>query len=223
MTALRMLTDGVWDLRDIFLLPGGVKLPARTSVLRDGEGGLVLYGPLELSDEQAAAIDALGEVRTIVGPSLFHHLYLRQAKERWPEAELIGAPGLDAKRASLPFDRIASDGELAPGVRAVVMGGMPRINETVLVHEPSATLVCADLCFRIQEAKGVSKLTFKLLGDYGDTLKCSRLWRWCINDRDAYRASLQALMAQEFDAVVMAHGDPVLSGARAQLEAVVVR
>ncbi len=220
MTVLRSLTDGVWDLQDVLSLPGGVKLPTRTTILRDAAGGLVLYGPLKLSDEQAAAIDALGEVRTIVGPSLFHHLYLRQAKERWPEAQLLGAPGLDVKRENLSFDRMLSDGELAPGVRAVVMRGMPKLNETVLVHEPSATMACADLCFRIQEAKGISKLAFRLMGDYGHTLKCSRLWKWSIKDRDAYRASLESLLAADFDAVVMAHGDPVMDGAKAQLQAV---
>jgi len=220
MTALRELTDGVWDLGDVITLPGGVKLPCRTTVLKDRDGGLVVYGPLELSDEQAAAIDALGEVRTLVGPSLFHHLYLRQAKERWPEARLLGAPGLDAKRPNLSFDGMLESGELAPGIRAQVVGGMPKLNETVLVHEPSATLACADLCFRIQEAKGFPKLVFKLMGDYGDTLLCSRLWRWSIKDRAAYRASLEALLAEDFDAVVMAHGDPVMDGAKAQLTAV---
>lgn len=218
MTVLRSLTDGVWDLGDVLSLPGGVKLPSRTTVLRDADGGLVLYGPLKLTDEQAAAIDALGEVRTIVGPSLFHHLYLRQAKERWPEARLLGAPGLDAKRENLSFDGLLEDGELAPGVRALTIQGMPKLNEVVLIHEPSGTLACADLCFRIREAKGMSKLAFKLMNDMGDTLKRSRLWKWSIKDQGAYRASLDTLLSQDFDAVVMAHGDPVLEGGKGQLE-----
>lgn len=218
MTALRSLTDGVWDVGDVLSMPGGMKLPSRTTILRDADGGLVLYGPLDLSAEQAAAIDALGEVRTIVGPSLFHHLFLRQAKERWPEAKLLGAEGLDQKRESLAFDGTLAEGEVAPGIRALTMGGMPKINETVLVHEPSGTLVCADLCFRIREAKGLSKLAFKLMGDMGDTLKRSRLWKWSIKDREAYGRSLDALLAEDFDAVVMAHGDPVFEGAKAQLE-----
>ncbi len=222
MTNLRSLTDGVWDVGDVLTMPGGMKLPTRTTVLRDADGGVLLYGPLELSGEQASAIDALGEVRTIVGPSLFHHLYLRQAKERWPEARLLGAEGLDEKRSTLAFDGVATDGELAPGIRALTMRGMPKINEVVLVHEPSGTMVCADLCFRIREAKGLSKLAFKLMNDMGDTLKRSRLWKWSIKDREAYRASLDALLAQDFDAVVMAHGDPVLEGGKGQLEAVML-
>jgi hypothetical protein len=218
MTALRSLTDGVWDLGDVLSMPGGIRLPSRTTILRDADGGLLLYGPLKLSEEEAAAIDALGEVRTIVGPSLFHHLYLRQAKERWPEARLLGAEGLDEKRATLDFDGVARDGELAPGVHALTIQGMPKLNEVVLVHEPSATLVCADLCFRIREAKGMSKVAFKLMNDMGDTLKRSRLWKWSIKDPGAYRASLDALLAQDFDGVVMAHGDPVLEGGKSQLE-----
>lgn len=218
--ALRSLTDGVWTIDDVISMPGGIDLPSRTTLLRDAGGGLVLYGPLELDDAQAVAIDALGEVRTIVGPSLFHHLYLRQAKERWPEATLLGAEGLDRKRATLAFDGTLSDGELAPGIRTLTMRGMPKINEAVLVHSPSGTMVCADLCFRIREAKGLSKLAFKLMGDMGDTLKRSRLWKWSIKDREAYGRSLDALLGEDFDAVVMAHGDPVLEGAKAQLEAV---
>jgi len=48
MTALRSLTDGVWDLADVLTLPGGVKLPSRTTILKDRDGGLLVYGPLKL-------------------------------------------------------------------------------------------------------------------------------------------------------------------------------
>ncbi len=215
--ALNQLADGVWEYGQTLRVPGGVKLPARTTVVRDRDGGILLYGPLPVEEVDADAIDALGEVRTILGPNKYHHMYLRQAKERWPKARLLGAPGLPEKRSNLSFDGVAEDGFVAPGLELRALRGVPMFGEVVLVHLGSRSLVCADFAFRIQEASGISKLAFKMMGDYGDTLKRSRLWRLGIRDREAYRASVEALLEADFDNVIMAHGDPVFGGAKAQL------
>jgi hypothetical protein len=219
MTHLVKLADDLFHA-ETFLRPGGgVKLPARMVVLRDRDGGLVVYSPIDISEELAAEVDRVGEVHSILGPNLVHHLYLRSAAARWPKAKLLGAPGLDAKRSNLDFAKIVEDGAVAPGIEAHRIAGTPMINEVVLLHEASGTLVCADMVFRIREAHGWSKVVFQLMGDYGDTLLQSRLWRLTIKDRAAYQRSVSTLFEKDFDAVVMAHGEPLMEGAKAQLVA----
>ena len=220
MKQLEQLADGVWHLQSTMNVVLGVQLPLRMTVLRDRDGGILLYSPLAIDDAAAAEIDGLGEVRFIIGPNLLHHLHLKPAQARWPKASLLGAAGLPEKRSGLKFDGVLKPGALSPGVRAFPLDGIPRINETVLLHEPSGSLVCADLTFRIQEASGWSKTVLRMMDAYGSTLRRDRLFNLMIRDRDALAASLHPVFDSDFDAVVMAHGDPVMRGGKDQLQAI---
>src|SRR5689334_9991276 len=78
-------------------MPGGVKIPASSTVIRLPDRSLLVYAPVAFDDAAAAAIDAAGEVAHIVAPNLYHHLSLAAAAARWPRATVHLAPGLAEK------------------------------------------------------------------------------------------------------------------------------
>src|SRR4030095_15959704 len=82
----------------------GVDLGVRMTVIRLQEWGLFVHSPVPLDVLLKKEIDSLGPVRFIVGPNLFHHLSLRPWSQSYPEAKLLGAPGLLQKRKNLRFD-----------------------------------------------------------------------------------------------------------------------
>src|SRR5882757_9790761 len=86
-------------------LPGGVRMPLASTVMRLADGSLVLYSPAAFDDGQVAQLAALGPVAHIVAPSLLHHLHVQAAAVRWPDAIVYGAPGLAAKRGDLTLHR----------------------------------------------------------------------------------------------------------------------
>src|SRR5262245_42890259 len=86
----------------------------RMTVIRLADGGLWLHSPVPLDSATRAALDALGPVRWIVGPSRVHHFYLGDYAQAWPQALLCGAPGLAEKRRDLRFARVLDDAAEPP-------------------------------------------------------------------------------------------------------------
>ena len=86
--------------RDIWIADGpsvpflGVPYPTRMTLVRLSDGGLWLCSPIELTDELADAVQALGPVQHLVSPNKIHHLFLGQWAQAWPGAKLWASPGL---------------------------------------------------------------------------------------------------------------------------------
>lgn len=217
------LAEGIWCVNGTLKMPGGVVLPVRSTLVRLPDGRLWMHSPVRLSEEDAAAIRALGEVGWLVAPSLYHHLFMGPAQRHFPEAKALGAPGLATKRADLRFDEVLEDGAPPAGwggaFEQVLLAGMPALNEVLFFHAPSRTLIVTDLVFHVREHAGwPSSLLFWMTG-VGHELKMSRVLRFATKDRAAAKASLTRAMRWDFDRLIMAHGEVIERGAKARLEA----
>ena len=196
---------------------GGVLLPLRMTAVRLPDGAVALISPLAIDDALAAAIAELGPVRHLVAPNRLHHLYLRAAQERYPEASLSGAPGLPAKRPTLSFDHELGAGPppWGEGLTPHPVAGAPRVGEVVLHHPASRTLITTDLLFNVQEpANARTSLVLRVAGAHR-RLALGREWRLLVRDRQAFERSLDAMLAEDFDRLIMAHGDVVETDGRA--------
>jgi hypothetical protein len=199
----------------------GLEVGMRMSVVRLGGGELLLYSPVRLDPGLRAELDALGKVRFVVAPNRFHHLFAGEAAAAYPDAELYGAPGLDRKRADLDFRGMLGD-EAPPGwagqLEQCFVGGFPLINEVVLFHPPSRTLLVCDLAFHVGPEQPLSTRLFLRLGGvrgFGPTY----LERLLARDRAAARRSFERILAWDFERVVVAHGGVLESGGREALRA----
>lgn len=212
---MKPLADGVFT-RAAPLALLGAEMGTRMTVLQVGDG-LILYSPVKVDDALAAEIDQLGEVRWIVAPNLFHHLYARRAKERWPDAELLVAPGLLEKSQRLTGGQVldaASPPEAWRGVVDVhLVGGMPKLNELVLYHRDARALVVCDFLFNLNEGGGWTRTFLSIMGAYGGPRQ-SRLLRSVMRDKDAVRASRDIMLGWDFDALSLTHGDTLEAGGK---------
>ncbi len=219
MTRLAPLADDLWEARDELRLPGGVIFPVRMTVVRTG-GGLVLWSPITIDDALAEELAALGPVTHLAAPNCFHHLYLEAAAERYPDALMLGAPGLADKRSDLSFDGLLAGAALGAELELLPVAGIPKLNEVLLLHRPSRTLVVTDLVFHVLEAKGpMSWFVFRVVAGTLGRCAQSRLVRWITADREGYATSLEVALAQDFDRLVMAHGEVIETGGREALAA----
>jgi hypothetical protein len=210
---LTSVAPDVWQVRaPAMKMPGGFRMPIASTLVRLPDRSLLLYSPVPLSADAVAAISAQGEVAHIVAPSLWHHLYAKAAREQFPRAMLHGAPGLAAKRTDLTFDRELPTIDPAWGgvLSAVVIGGAPKLNEAVLFHRPSETLLCADLAFNLSRpANMMSRIVFAMTGVGGGKLAQSRVWKLAVKDRAAARASLDEVLGWSIQRIAPVHGDPI--------------
>jgi hypothetical protein len=210
---LTHLDDNLWVARRPLPLWVG-DLGARMTVIRLDDGGLLLHSPVECDPETAAAVEALGDVRWLLGPSLPHHLFLGGWAERFPDAKLCGVPGLPDKRPDLCFDRVLESGPPEWGsLQAHLFAGAPLLSELVLFHPGSRTLVVTDLAFNVRrDGRNEARLFHWLVGAV-DQFGPHRLVRaTAFRDRAACRRSVEAVLAWDFDRVVVSHGEVLETG-----------
>lgn len=198
----------------------GLPVGTRMNVMRLADGSLLLHAPVSLDAGLRRELDALGPVRFAVAPNRVHHLYAGQVAQAYPEARLWIAPGLERKRPDLAYEAILGDEAPAPWrgqVDQVFFRGRPYENEVTFFHRASRTLLLCDLAFNFRAGTHpVTKLLMQMILSYGH-FGPSKLDPLLIRDRAAARASLEKILAWDFDRVVVAHGDVLESGGREAL------
>jgi hypothetical protein len=144
------LAPGLWVAsRGLRLFVGDIG--CRMTVIRLANGGLFLHSPVSLDDALRAALDRLGPVRWIVGPSKVHHFFLADYALAYPGAFLCAAPGLPEKRADLRFQHVLDDSQPPPWGAEIALRlfrGAPLMNEVTFFHPATRTLVLTDLASR---------------------------------------------------------------------------
>ena len=218
--ALREVCADIWVADHDQKIPMGFTVPARMTVVRLGDGGLWVHSPGPIDDRMAEEIQSLGPVRYLVAPNRFHHLHLPAAAARFPEADVLGAPGLAEKREDVAFaGTLGVASAWGTELQPIPIDGMPSFNEVAFCHRTSGTLLVADLLFNLQQDLGwLASLYFRLTG-VGRRVAMSRIVRLSIRDRAACAASCLRLLQCPFDRLIPCHGDIVPEGAKPQVEA----
>lgn len=218
MALTTLAPDLLWQTHHCMAPVRGVTLPCSTTLARLTDGSLAVITPGPLTDDDSEAIEKLGSVTWLIAPNLYHHLYLRPARERFPDARLLVAPGLEKKRADLPVDGILGEAELPEGLVGYGIRGTPGFAEWVFLHPTSRTLITTDLVFNLGRPSGcLSPLMYGIMGTW-NRVACSRLWRSFIKDRPAFDASLGELLELDFDRLVMAHGESIAPNGKTALQ-----
>lgn len=187
----------------------GVDLQRRYTVLCHG-GTVSIVSPTDRMDYEA--IQALGPVRNIVAPTCFHDTGMRTAAAAFPEARLWGVAGAGKHLRGSALSELGTDQipeEWAGRFRCLGLRGMPKVNEHVIWHEASGSLITSDLIFNIEPPVDAwTRLFFKLNGAWqrpGPT----RIFRSFIRDRSAFVASVRALLELPVEQILPAHGGPL--------------
>jgi hypothetical protein len=219
---LRALDENLWvaEQQQRFV---GLEVGSRMTVIRLADGGLWVHSPLRLTPAVREAVEALGPVRHLVAPNLFHHLSIGDWMAAYPQARSYAAPGLPEKRKDLRFHELLSDTVPAPwaGQLAVLpWRGAPMLGEVVFFHHASRTLLLTDSAHNIgPEAPAFTRTMFKVLGGYG-RLSTSLVDRLVNRDRAAARGTVDTILKWDIQRVIPSHGHIVeRDGARAFREA----
>lgn len=208
---LDRLTDDLFTL-DVPFSMMGLALGGRVTIARLPDGGLWVHSPVRLTPELKAAVDALGPVRHLVAPNLYHHIFVPDWAAAWPEARVHAPPGLEAKQKSLRIDRPLGadpDPDWQDAIAPVPLRGVDMVSETFFVHTPSNTAISADLAFAVPPAKRslFTSLYMRLNGIANKPMGCSFLHKAATKDKDAARASIADLLERDWSRLVLAHCD----------------
>jgi hypothetical protein len=104
-----------------------------------------------------------------------------------------------------PFEKYESGDEVAPGVTAVGIGAIaPDESALHIAHGPGAVAI-ADGLIRGRAGAPLGFVPDSLMGDDAERVK------------DGLRESFRGLLTRHWDAVLLAHGDPIAPGGQAAL------
>ena len=214
---LKRLADATWETSQPLRLFGLMEIGHRMTVFRLRDGSLLLHSPVAHERSIEDELAALGSIGHVVAPSLFHDLHLGEWRGAIPHATFWAAPELAAKRPELSARDLPESGSVAEWGEELELhslDGMPRVRERVMLHRPSRTLAVADLVFNLGRATDFStRVLLRMNGAHARTTP-SRLFKFMIRDRDAFRASLESILEQDFDRLVMGHGDVIETDGR---------
>ncbi len=211
---LNSFSTSIWTI-DHPLSVAGARMDTRCTIVRLPSEALVLISPIPFSDALAEAIDALGEVSTIIAPNLFHHFYFDAALQRWPDAMGMTPPYFTAK---VDVHREVTDmghrGSIEEALFWRRIEGMPSVRESAFVFPQEQTLILTDLLFHFRDhPQWWLRQFMRLNGAYG-RLATSRLFRTQIKDKQAFKDSVDDLFDHDWDRLIVAHGHCIDEGAR---------
>ncbi len=211
----------------------GLSVGTRMTVIRLSDGRLVVISPIALTPELITEIDDLGPVFAQIAPNRYHHLFAAAFQQQYPQAQLWGAIGLAEKCPDLAIDRVIREvsgdigseifyrqfiGVQVPGSQLTNLTKPDPLNEVVFYHQPSRTLIIADIAFHFDRNNAwETRLVAKLIGGY-QSLQPSILEKSKLTDRANVERSIRAVLAWDFDRVIMAHGAVVPTNGKAMLK-----
>jgi Domain of unknown function (DUF4336) len=214
---LTPLFDDVWiDSRPAKFF--GVECGSRMTVVRLREGGLFVHSPVGLDAATRAEVDALGEVRAVVAPSVFHHLHVGAWMAAYPKAHFAACPGLEWKRPDLAWSSVTADQPhpIWAGEIEQVYFSARRENEVDFYLPRRRLFLCADALLNLSTHRDpVTRVVARIMGNHAPGV--GHLEPFMVRDRKVARRQVDRMLAWDFDPVVLSHGDTLPHGGREAL------
>lgn len=212
---LKKFVNHIWTA-ETDLKMYGVELGARMTVIDiDGQGSLFVHSPIKMTEKLKQELDSIGQVKYVVAPNKWHHLFISDFKLAYPSAQFFCAPGLEKKRSDFKFDAVINSAQNYPwntSLQHKLIEGVPIFNEVVFFHPETKTLVLTDLAIHICESPSFySRLVLKLLGSFGKFGWANLEKIIYIRDKAAFKTSIENVLLWDIEKILLTHGKPVLS------------
>lgn len=214
-----VVADKIWCLdRPVWF--AGVRLRVRTTILRLDDGGLVIHSPAPPTDALVEQLRAIGPVRWLVIPNCFHHLGTPAAAARFPEAKVVGPASARGRNPALQLHLELGDpklGEQLPELDLLPLLGVPFLDETVLYHRPTQTLLGADLALSANaQDHWTWRWAARITGCY-ERLRVPPDVRKKLPDKAATARSLHAILERPAQRLLVGHAALLEEGCRDRL------
>ena len=210
---MRMITNDVWVIErgydTTFVDVGG-----KTTIIRLPDNRLFIHSPLPVDPNVREEIKNLGTVSAVIAPNDQHIDFVKTWKHYFPEAKIVGPPGIKQQKPDFPFDSEIDKNGLQhesykddnDSIKQVYIQGAPFMNETVFYHQPSKTLITTDLFTSLPVDTGIFlKARHMTFGRFFRFL----YRRVICTDRATVEKGLEEIEKWEFERIIPCHGDVV--------------
>lgn len=211
------LAPGLW-IKSYTLSVLGTQHGRNVTLIKLTSGQVVVHSMAPFSVADVAEIKAAGPTGWLLEAILFHDTYARKGKDAFPEVPFLGPPGFE-KVVGFPVQTLSPAPEAWAGELEVFsLAGAPGLEEQVILHVPSRTLIVADLIFNFNpDETGWDRFFHRHIAGFRRYPGMSRIFKLFIKDREAFRRSLEPVLAADFDRVIVGHGAVIPSGGKVLL------
>ena len=208
---MEKLADHLWIQSQPLVMPGGVALGTRMAVFKLENGHLLVYSPVKLTESLQTELNSLGEVKYIIAPNPFHHLYVNAYLKAYPEASLYCTAKLIKKRPDLKDAIILRPEQKYPWSSSLqgLLLQSSHLDEYVLYHLESKTLVITDLMMNLPKGTNWKEnFALNVLGVNGKPV-VSRLVRLILGKHESVKRAIQEILTWDFDRIFLTHGSVI--------------
>src|SRR3569833_1042485 len=223
---MKPISDNIWNA-DTDIPLGRIQLPVRMTVIRLGNGALLLHSPIPYSIALRRELELVGRIEWLVAPSIAHWMYVKEWQKAVPQAVTFAVPGLRLRQqvqaSGMRIDRELSDEAPAQwnGEIEVVLLSAPWYAECALFHVASRTLVLTDVVQNIDPSSlpPAARAVGRLLGNTQPRAMAPVYLRALLRlgGRGFQRAAAR-LVSFAAERVVFAHGQWFDRNGRARLQ-----
>lgn len=215
---MRKLAEKLW-VKTYPLSVLGTSHGRTVTIIRLNAGKVILHSMAPFSEADIQEIRSIGEPGWLVEAMLLHDTYAREGRERFPGVPFLGPAGFDKVVGFPTLPLIPTPEEWSGEINVVEVKGAPSLREHVMLHRASRTLILADLIFNFSsEEQGWDRFFHRYIAGFKRYPGMSRIFRLCIKDTPAFKASIDEIMALDFDRIVVGHGEVIERDGKALLK-----
>ena len=214
---MQQIADNLWLLRyPLSIL--GTEHGRNVTAIRLPSGKLIIHSMAPFPAADVAALRTLGEPAWLLESMLLHDTYAKEGHELFPTLPFLGPPGFSevVKFPTQPL--LPAPAEWQGVVDVFPIEGAPMLKEHAVLHRPSRTLIVADLVFNFPaNESGWNRFFHRHIAGFKRYPGMSRVFKLCIKDRSSFSASMEHILSQDFDRLIVGHGDVVETNAKVLL------
>lgn len=183
----------------------GIIFRAKTFII-EGKENIYIISPCNLDSSIRNELEKSPKRLHFIAPNNVHNIHLSKVKEYFPKASFYG-PKRSMKQSGVSLKDIT---ELPKDdLKTVFIDGNKAISETCFFIKETNELIVTDLIFNMHhEMNFPTKLMMKVVGTY-HKVGTSRLFKMAINDKEAFKKSLDELLDLEPKKIFVNHGEPL--------------
>jgi hypothetical protein len=202
----------------------GIEFARNVTLLRLSDGRIVIHSTAPFTEKDIEAIRGFGEPAWLVDATLLHDTFAKEGRAAWPGLPYLAPKGFMEVTGVAVQSLESPPAEWSGEIEVLKVEGTKK-NEHVLLHRRSRTLVVADLFFSFPaETRGWARFfARRIMGLPPSLFGVSRFFRMLINDQKAFERSMRTMLGWDFERVVVAHREPLATGAKQAVEFAVVQ
>src|SRR5215210_1482130 len=212
---MEQIAENIWLLR--YPLPVlGQDFGRTVTVVRLTSGKLVIHSTAPFAAADIQSIRQVGEPAWLLDATLFHDTFAREGCRAFERLPYLAPSGFRTVAQVQTRPLIPPPSEWNGELEVVALAGMPKVQEHVLFHRRSQTLIVCDFFFNFGRVSSRwTRLFLRYVMGLKNGIGMSFFFRQMIRDRVAFRESVRPILAWDFARLVVGHGQVIEGDAAA--------